>query len=410
MNKDELSYLCKIMAESTDLPVFFYVSNNETRAFFSAPLTVGGQHPLMEQSIKYMAAKSEGTALPALIHSYSIENSLVLKTDELINDSWIGLGPVLFSPITEQLISGLMNDYTFSHSGDTVRAYYEQLPVVSRHKLVQAGKLLYYSLYQKTLETSEVLKNEQVEMLAKTEADLHVASKRKELNFHADPLHEQILLQLVKEGRKEAAMEQILAPPPEGDLGVLARNSYVRSQKNLAISGITLACRAAMKGGLHYELAYSISDLYIQHIEDTYNVNDTNKVLAEAIGEFAGRVRVVKQKKFSRSINQCLTYIYQHLYEELTLEKLAEVANLHPSYLSTTFKLEVGQTLIEYVHQEKIEEAKKLLHLTEHSIPEIAAMLSFHDQSYFTKIFKRSAGMTPSVYRKQQSFSGDDLL
>ncbi|WP_256146664.1 helix-turn-helix domain-containing protein [Bacillus thuringiensis] len=70
-------------------------------------------------------------------------------------------------------------------------------------------------------------------------------------------------------------------------------------------------------------------------------------------------------------------------------------------YLSTLFKNEVGMTLSEYIHREKVAEAKKLLTLTNYSLLEISTFLNFNNQSYFTKIFKKYTEVTPKQYRNQ---------
>ncbi|WP_226799835.1 helix-turn-helix domain-containing protein [Bacillus thuringiensis] len=54
---------------------------------------------------------------------------------------------------------------------------------------------------------------------------------------------------------------------------------------------------------------------------------------------------------------------------------------------------------------EKIEEAKKLLTLTNHSLLDISTLLNFNNQSYFTKVFKEYTGITPKQYRNQYSKS-----
>ncbi len=58
-------------------------------------------------------------------------------------------------------------------------------------------------------------------------------------------------------------------------------------------------------------------------------------------------------------------------------------------------------TISEFITQEKIEEAKRLLIGSNHTLLEISNLLHFSDQSYFTKSFKKVTGMTPKVYRNR---------
>nr|WP_237446585.1 helix-turn-helix transcriptional regulator [Shimazuella alba] len=72
---------------------------------------------------------------------------------------------------------------------------------------------------------------------------------------------------------------------------------------------------------------------------------------------------------------------------------------LNPIYLCQLFKNEVGISLREYIQQQKIEEAKRLLISTSYSLTDICTYLHFTDQSYFTKVFKKFVGITPKQYR-----------
>lgn len=75
-----------------------------------------------------------------------------------------------------------------------------------------------------------------------------------------------------------------------------------------------------------------------------------------------------------------------------------EVAN----YLSQLFKKEVGIPISDYIQQERIEEAKKLIALSDTPLSDVCSSLTFNDQSYFTKVFKKFTGVTPKQYRNNK--------
>ncbi|WP_046587524.1 hypothetical protein [Bacillus sp. SA1-12] len=79
-------------------------------------------------------------------------------------------------------------------------------------------------------------------------------------------MYEKKLFQCIKEGRKDEFLKLFKIIPDRGQMGVLSKKSLLRNQKNLGITVITLATRAAMEGGLHHEIAYTLSDLYIQSL------------------------------------------------------------------------------------------------------------------------------------------------
>lgn len=87
----------------------------------------------------------------------------------------------------------------------------------------------------------------------------------------------------------------------------------------------------------------------------------------------------------------------------LSLEAIARQLGVNASYLSSQFNREVGKSLPEYVSEKRIAEAKRLLRgRAQLPIGQIAAAVGFSDVNYFTKVFKKKAGQTPSAYRAAQ--------
>jgi two-component system response regulator YesN len=106
--------------------------------------------------------------------------------------------------------------------------------------------------------------------------------------------------------------------------------------------------------------------------------------------------------KNQRLIAKTKKYILDHYQEEIGLNEVAAVINLSPGYFSTIFRQETGVCFTEYVTEVKIGQAKRLLQEAEYKIYEIAAMLGYQNAYYFSKVFKKVTGMTPSQYSGQQ--------
>ena len=102
----------------------------------------------------------------------------------------------------------------------------------------------------------------------------------------------------------------------------------------------------------------------------------------------------------ARPIRQAVTYIEEHYKEHISLEIVANEVTLSPVYFSGMFKREVGQNFSEYVTDYRIRKAKDLLKRSNLSILEISDAVGFKDPKYFSKIFKKAAGITPAEYRK----------
>ena len=79
---------------------------------------------------------------------------------------------------------------------------------------------------------------------------------------------------------------------------------------------------------------------------------------------------------------------------------LAEKFHLNPQYISQLFKNEIGVGFLAYLTNIRMERAKKLLLSTSLSVAEVAERSGYGDYRVFTKVFKKSEGITPSQYRR----------
>lgn len=121
----------------------------------------------------------------------------------------------------------------------------------------------------------------------------------------------------------------------------------------------------------------------------------------QIIGQ-AIELRDRESKKQQRDIlTQAIGFIDEHYQEEsISLDRVARKVNVSPNYFSAIFSQEVGQTFIEYLTAKRIDEAKRMLRLTEKRSSEIAFAIGYKDPHYFSFAFKKITGCTPSEYRK----------
>lgn len=108
------------------------------------------------------------------------------------------------------------------------------------------------------------------------------------------------------------------------------------------------------------------------------------------------------KKEANRIILPALTYIKKYPKEKITLEKMAALCNISPSYFSKLFSKENLGNLSDYVNQIKTEHAKELLSNTDWSIRTIADHLGYEDCGYFIKVFKKNTKNTPLEYRNNK--------
>ena len=99
-------------------------------------------------------------------------------------------------------------------------------------------------------------------------------------------------------------------------------------------------------------------------------------------------------------------YLLKPIEEKIIRTKegiiMADSMNLSIGHLSTLIRRETGLSFSEYVTAKRMEDAKKLLCQENLSVEEVAEQVGYHDYFYFTKAFKKYAGVSPSVYRKGQ--------
>lgn len=102
-----------------------------------------------------------------------------------------------------------------------------------------------------------------------------------------------------------------------------------------------------------------------------------------------------------RVITGITRYIQEHLEQEVSLSVLAEEFHLNSQYISQLFKNEIGVGFMAHLTNVRMEKAKKLLISTSLSIAEIADRVGCGDYRVFTKVFKKTEGITPSQYRRE---------
>lgn len=108
-----------------------------------------------------------------------------------------------------------------------------------------------------------------------------------------------------------------------------------------------------------------------------------------------------KNHTSDKLIEKAKRYIDEHYTEKLTLAQIAEQLNISAGHLSTSFRKYTGVTLSDYIVGVKIEHAKELIDSHQYLMYEISDMLGFETPYYFSKVFKKVAGVSPREYEKR---------
>lgn len=356
---NEIEYICKLTFEVLKTPIYFLDNNNDIFISLYYGNTANPISPNKKDLFTNLFGDCNDYNFPVIKSTKFYENyfSVTLRKDDLFIGTFI-VGPSTYSPITAEVINKIVseNNVPLSFKKDLIN-FYSSIQVIDYSRLINASLLLYYSIYNEMLESSTVTeKNSSLEyVVSKIETDSKniVSENRQDFSFHHTPTRENNLLQCIREGNKEKLL-QYIAIPEDGQYGILS-DSPLRNKKNFFICCVTIATRAAIDGGLEPELAYSLSDSYIQNMEYLYDANDLHHLENKMYCDFADNVLKSIKLKYSKAIITCQSYISNHLYQEISLSELALFVGLTPKYLSSLFNKEVGITLSEYIQNKRIE-------------------------------------------------------
>ncbi len=154
----------------------------------------------------------------------------------------------------------------------------------------------------------------------------------------------------------------------------------------------------------HSALRLGVSDYLLKPFQDRELVEAVNTVREKLLpppsppgGELL-RPNLEKGAK-SKYVEEAIRYITQHYPEDLTVGRVAQHLGLSEGYLSRVFKKETDDTFMSYLTNYRIRAAMELLRDPCLKIYEVADQVGYTDNAYFSTLFKKTVGVTPSEYQ-----------
>jgi two-component system response regulator YesN len=132
--------------------------------------------------------------------------------------------------------------------------------------------------------------------------------------------------------------------------------------------------------------------------KDQPSLQELKSLLSNLCSEGCGWIEKERSHESTRIIHQAKAYISANLHMDLSLEHCAKQVNLSQGYFSNLFKKVLGISFQQFVIQEKMEKAKSML-IGDYQVQEIAQELGYEHRRYFSDIFKKYTGMTPSEFK-----------
>lgn len=134
--------------------------------------------------------------------------------------------------------------------------------------------------------------------------------------------------------------------------------------------------------------------------KELQTVEGTKSYLALILSSAARLREQLASDKYGDVVDEVIKYIDEHYGDEdLSLNQVASVVNFSPNHLSTIFSQKTGHTFIKYLTDYRMNKAKELLKCTNKKSSIISAEVGYKDSHYFSFLFKKTQGMTPTQYR-----------
>lgn len=258
---------------------------------------------------------------------------------------------------------------------------------------------------------------------------IYVSKARYEVDWHST-LHSHPFTELfyVVRGSGNFIIEGKTYHVMEDDLVIVNANvQHTESSKDanpleyivLGIEGLSLLLEPSQKDEQISEF-YSIHnyrksreeilhflDLLVKEVEERSDFYDTvcqnllNILILNVIRRSKSNLVISTQKNATKECTYIRNYIDIHYANPITLDTLANETYLDKFYLVHVFKKQYEISPINYLIEKRIQESMNLIENTNYSISEIASIVGFNSQSYYSQVFKRKTGVTPAEHRKK---------
>ncbi|HOJ10449.1 MAG TPA: response regulator [Clostridiales bacterium] len=212
--------------------------------------------------------------------------------------------------------------------------------------------------------------------------------------------------------------------PEQDELGFVLmqlQNSIVKEEAALIQDAFSMVEKVFAEGAYNIKHAFQVYNIvthsfyshdsvksgeYIfdyEQLTNSYkNFTEMLENLSRQLVENAGIVQeLTAQDITNETFRPILQYVNENYCKDTSLSDISEIFTVNPSYISQLFKKQTGITFTEYLTNLRVGHACNLLKSTCFSINEIAEKAGFNDYYYFTRVFKKVTGMTPTHYRNK---------
>lgn len=396
MKEADLFYLCGVIAGLSGVPVRVY--RDDKQVYYSSVVTLPKDPADACLDEIYAVQNSVGYYMTPQFFCYGVVRFRHLR---------VVMGPICQIPPGDEELRRLafLVDVAPDDTDDFVSAMKSIVPMPPDSMMQTLCAVNFVLSGEKvTLSGLTIFDRMQSDLSAEmlSSRDEGEDSRERPTDLHNTLSLEQTLMSIVRKGDTAALSEWAASAPPVRG-GVLAFDG-LRQIKNTFIVSVTLASRAAIRGGMDAEEALLLSDRYIRRCEVTDSAEAITNLQFHMISDYTARVERLRiGGEPSQLVCGVTNYVRRHLSETVTTEQIADALYISRTHLSARFHAEAGMTLSSYIRREKTEEAKRLLRYTDKSLSAISSYLGFSSQSHFARVFRALVGITPGEYRQKHA-------
>jgi AraC-like DNA-binding protein len=288
--------------------------------------------------------------------------------------------------------------------GKAAVAYVRRLPVWPQARVAEAGGFLEKAFYQFSGWTPVLMRENRLRIQQQQQITLAAEDQKKRGETAAYPFEkERVLLSLIKAGDRNEArrvLNDMLA-------AMYMTSSELPVLRARAIEMMGYLTRAAVEDSVLVEHVIERNHQWARRLIEASDFEDLSRVLTQALDDFIETIYLHGFNRSNSRVSRALDFIAENYMKPISLRDVAGAIGLSSFRTAHLVKRHMGKSVVQLIHQVRVQRARYLLEKTAKSCTDIAYEVGYGDQSYFTRHFRRIAGITPARYRRAGVRSSD---
>lgn len=320
-------------------------------------------------------------------------------------DIAIVIGPYTTKPFNISFLDIFETQYEISESTRlSLQNYFAGVTVIDFSKIDAACDLLFFNFFGEVdvdYDKEVIIAENDIHGLFIHDSFAPLKETNVGENIESMYTNENLYLQIITDGDIDG-LSKLIGNLKSNMKFKLRSNNTLRDMKNYGFTLNSLSRKAAERGFVHPFYINEASTKLAIRIENAASENELFTIFKEIPSVYCKIVREKSLKEYSLLIRKAINYINLNLNSNLTLSSIANNIVVNPNYLSSKFNKEVHESIASFINRRRIEESLKLMKNTSLSITAISEQVGFNDVNYFSKVFKKLLGISPSEYRKNK--------